>query len=120
MKRVQLLCACALAFAIGSAKADDLVITANGLQTYYSGTLFHVETDGMSGEVIMDAEYPGSYAENGDPGPTDTGLWHVVVRGNAAGVDTVMACSVTTATTAGLGRVSMNCADLPSPYARKR
>jgi hypothetical protein len=121
MKSIHLLGAVAIACAFSSAKADDLVITANGLQAYYSGTLQHVETQGLSGEVVMTADFPGSFSEDGDPGPTQTGAWHVVViQPDGSRFDTVMDCDATTAYTTSGGRVSMNCATPMSSRSRKR
>jgi hypothetical protein len=122
MKRIQVFSAVALMGALGCARADDLVIRMNGMQTYYSGTISHFETDGMLGEVIIFAGWPESISEDDFPAPTQIGDWHIVVHGyDGTVVDTVMTCSGATANTFDHGsRVDLNCVEAfrASPHWR--
>jgi hypothetical protein len=103
---VLLLAACSYA------SAEDLFISVGGQLTYYSGTISHVETAGLMGEVILLASGPGEVSDYDEAPPTEAGLWHVVVvQPNGTRLDTVMTCSATTAFAVDCGwLVTLNCA----------
>lgn len=105
----KILLAAILAGGLGTAKADDLTVTMNGLQTYYEGTLFHLETNGMAGEVILDSTAAPSISEDDDQGPAETGIWHVIVRPQKGPAKELMLnCAGTSAYTSDHGaRVSL-------------
>lgn len=100
------------------ANADDLVVMYQGTQTYYAGTITHVETDGLSGEVIFQTTQPPMTNANDDPLPTVTGQWHVRVTPKlatqlGAGDEFIGTCYGTTAVQPNHGgRVALICTSI--------
>lgn len=108
-----LLSAC---FALASfcAHADDLSISVNGVETYYTGGKFvHIETRGLEGTVIFNAAMPASTTESSEAfSSIEAGNWLVIVRDQDDGttmVDRTMQCSAHVAIASTCGTVRLTC-----------
>lgn len=99
------------------ARADDLVIVANGVETYYPGEFSFVETEGLSGRVEFNATGTPIVSPNTET-PAIAGLWQITVRTSFArgaktkAIEFVGTCYGTTAFTLPNhgGRVRVVCA----------
>ena len=108
--------AAVLVAACASAHADELVINQDGVETLYEGTIQHLETDGLAGEIRIVTTGAPSVGSNFLQPPT-VGPWHVIIAPRVAkqagfyGREWFGDCYGTTAYTAEHGaRVTLTCA----------
>lgn len=66
------------------AHADELVINQDGVETLYEGTIQHLETDGLAGEVRFITTGRPSVGSFSSQPPETSAPWHVIIAPRVA------------------------------------
>lgn len=117
---MKLLIACLLVLASASAHATDyLSVHSGGTDTEYTGSIVHLETEGLGGTVILNAMWPGQTSSFDEDGPQQTGTWHMIVRqDDGTSTDTTMQCAARISMASTCSTLRLNCVQAASGAIR--